>query len=296
MDCKKQFNARKTKKITTKDKRLFHAYVHKKQTYRELAHASGKNRKTLAKKFKTLNPKVHYAPIQHERVWVVFDGTFFRNICLLLFRTRDGWGEHNPRSSHKRYGRNLCWRFINWETIENISTCLDILDVICPKWYASFTLDGRRWVIQLLERRYPWIPIQYCLFHQMQTIERYTTKKPKTECGKHLREIITSLAATHKTIFQIRFRVWDFLWHEYLLERNDKGGFMHRRLRSARWSLRRNMKYLFTYQNHPHLTIETTTNTCDWYFSHLKQKVHIHRWISYENKQKIIELLLSENT
>lgn len=50
--------------------------------------------------------------------------------------------------------------------------------------------------------------------------------------------------------------------------------------------------YLFTYQNKPALGMPNTTNHCDGLFSHIKQKVLIHRGISKQRRKKMIDYML----
>ncbi|MFH1298699.1 MAG: hypothetical protein ABII07_02635, partial [Patescibacteria group bacterium] len=56
--------------------------------------------------------------------------------------------------------------------------------------------------------------------------------------------------------------------------------------------LRTNLPYLFTYQNKPILKMPNTTNHCDGLFSHIKQKVLIHRGISKQRRKKMIDYML----
>jgi hypothetical protein len=53
------------------------------------------------------------------------------------------------------------------------------------------------------------------------------------------------------------------------------------------------LPYLFVSYNYFHtLSIPNTTNWLEWYFSHLKSKVRIHRWLKKERKIKLILSLL----
>jgi len=255
-----------------------------------------RSHKTLRKYFDRLQPPVGFS---QPLIWpqcVVFDATFFwRGFGILLFRTR--WQKCASRSKkNQRIWKNLCWKQIATETIESVSSGLDILDIICPDWYRWFTIDGRKWVRELLEKRYPWVPVQFCQFHQKQIIERYTTKKPKTLCGQDIRRLIESLSITDEYSFTVSFRVLQIVHRTFLLERNEKWNYMHKRLRSAFRSINTNLPYLFTYKKYSNLYIENTTNTCDGYFSHLKTKIWNHRGISLERKRKMIDDLLSRNT
>lgn len=69
--------------------------------------------------------------------------------------------------------------------------------------------------------------------------------------------------------------------------------FMHRRTRSTYFSLRRNIKYLFIYQDYLwRLDIPNTTNGIEAVFSHIKYKMNLHKWLREERKIKLILNLL----
>lgn len=190
-------------------------------------------------------------------------------------------------------GYNLHWRFIETETIAEVSAGLDILDKLGYK-IKSATIDGRKGIIKLFETRYPGLPIQLCQFHQAQIIRRYTTNNPKTECGIKLKAIMQCLTEVDYIEFQDLINNLKEEYYDFLKERNENGEFMHRRLRSAFRSLKSNMTYLFTYKNHPELSIPNTTNSCDGSFAHWKQKVKIHRGLSRQRRNKMISFLLNQ--
>lgn len=104
----------------------------------------------------------------------IIDATYFssRSDGLALIRTNTGY--------------NLNSRFISSESQESMSLLMnDFTSAGYPLHTQSFTVDGRRLmirllVIRLLEKRYPDIPIQMCLFHMKAIIRRYTTMRPKT--------------------------------------------------------------------------------------------------------------------
>ena len=69
---------------------------------------------------------------------------------------------------------------------------------------------------------------------------------------------------------------------------------MHRRIRRAIRSLKRNLPYLFTYreEQQKELNIPNTTNTYEGYFKHLKSRVGSHPGLKRNCKQKLIERIL----
>lgn len=223
----------------------------------------------------TVEPDIPPPPI--TPVNLLLDATFFsRSDGVLVFRAQK---------------RNLHWRFIASENLAEITAGLESLE---EKGYRfqSTVIDGRKGVIQLLEARYPDIPVQLCQFHQAQIIRRYTTNKPKTQCARALKALMHHLTKTDETVFASLFESWCEEYDRFLKERNEQGQFKHRRLRSARRSLKTNMSYLFTYKRYPALQIPNTTNSCDGSFAHWKQKVKIHRGLRQHRRNKVIHYLL----
>lgn len=211
---------------------------------------------------------------------VVFDATFFgRTDGVLVFRAGK---------------KNLFWKPIRSETIKIIAECFESLDQ--QKFeFKSFTIDGRKGVIQLLKTRYPGVPIQLCQFHQAQIIRRYTTNNPKLPCAIELKALMGLLTEVDENVFKSLFETLYELHEDFLKERNEQGQFKHRRLRSAFRSLKTNMPYLFTYKKFPELNIPNTTNSCDGSFAHWKQKVKIHRGLRKHRRNKMIDFLLAQS-
>lgn len=155
-----------------------------KQTYVELGMTLEKNRKTIQK---YLTKTIQYTgeiPTLHEteRMCIVIDATYFssRNDGMALIRSNTGL--------------NLIYDFIKSESLESMSHIMNTFDSAgYGKHTDSFTIDGRRFMFDLLTKRYPKIPIQMCIFHMKAIIRRYTTLRPKTRLGKALKILKTIL-------------------------------------------------------------------------------------------------------
>jgi hypothetical protein len=209
----------------------------------------------------------------NRHINLVFDTTFFgRSYGILVFRAN---------------GRNIYSRIVDGEKIYYIVECLNYL-LELGYTFKSFTIDGRKGVIQVLKGLFPNIPIQLCQFHQAMIIRRYTTNNPKTECGIELKELMRDLTKLDKITFAEKFFLLSKKYSLFLKERNENKEFIHKRLRSAFRSLRTNLPHLFTYKNHSSLNIPNTTNSCDGSFSHWKNKVKIHRGLRLDRKEKMI--------
>jgi hypothetical protein len=158
--------------------------------------------------------------------------------------------------------------------------------------FTAFVGDGRVAV--------PWlfsdIPVQMCHFHQEQIIVRYTTLHPELPAGEELLSLSKTLAHTSKATFTAAFEKWCLKWDTFLKEksRDAKGHwhYTHKRLRSARGSLRAHLPYLFTFEDYPELNIPNTTNSLDGSFKKVKTAISVHSGLTHARKLKLITTLL----
>ena len=158
--------------------------------------------------------------------------------------------------------------------------------------FIAFVGDGRVAV--------PWlfsdIPVQMCHFHQEQIIVRYTTLKPELPAGQELLALSKTLAHSTKADFTDTVEAWCLKWEEFLKEKSkDSKGiwhYTHKRLRSARASLKAHLPYLFTFQDYSELNIPNTTNSLDGSFKKVKAAISIHTGLTHERKLKLITTLL----
>ena len=87
--------------------------------------------------------------------------------------------------------------------------------------------------------------------------------------------------------------VWFCKWESFLNERkqdaNGKYRYVHKRLRSAYRSLKKNLPWLFTWYDNIGLNIPNTTNSIDGQFAELKNKLRNHNGLSIARKRKFID-------
>jgi len=142
------------------------------------------------------------------------------------------------------------------------------------------------------------IPVQYCQFHQVKTVTKYLTRKPKTEAGRALRLLALLIKNMTEEEFRTELAEWHAAYESFLNERTPdsqkKRGweYTHRKLRSAYTSLKTNASRLFVYQKYPDAHLPNTTNTLDGMFSQIKNRVAVHRGLSKERRYKIVGEIL----
>lgn len=213
----------------------------------------------------------------------------------------DGWGilvVIDP-AADLRLGENTVLYYAVLEGTERTVDYEVATDTIESMGYRiiAVTIDGRRGVKHMLEER--GIPVQYCQFHQLMTITKCLTKKPKLKQNIELRKIALTLAKTNEITFEAMLAGWYQQHGKWLKERDPiTRRYAHERTRRAYFSLVRNLPNLFTYQ-HDYLqeyTEETgkpvanTTSPLDGRFGAWKDKLIPHRGAS---KKRIVTILCS---
>ena len=141
---------------------------------------------------------------------------------------------------------------------------------------------------------FPDIPVQLCQFHQVKTVSRYLTRNPKTEAGKALWQLALTLKSSKQSDFEHDLQTWFEQYQSYLNERTfntetGKSHYTHKNIRSAYFSLKRNLDYLFVFEQYPDLNIPNTTNLLDGTFSDMKRLLACHHGMSRENKIRFIK-------
>ena len=141
------------------------------------------------------------------------------------------------------------------------------------------------------------IPTQMCHFHQKQIVIRCITLNPQLPAGIALLAIVNTLTTSTEAEFTTMFTDWCVEWDTFLKEKslNPKTGrrsYTHRKLRSARDSIKRHLPILFTYLRYPELNIPNTTNSLDSSFTKIKNSIAIHAGLSRKQKIKMVMTLL----
>ncbi|MDO4777195.1 MAG: hypothetical protein Q4A06_07025 [Cardiobacteriaceae bacterium] len=154
----------------------------------------------------------------------------------------------------------------------------------------SITCNERRG----LEKLFPGIPTQLCQFHQMQIINRYLTRNPKSLAAHELKALALTLKNSTQTGFEAALQAWHEQHEAFLDERTTnplthQSRYPHFRLRSACHSLKRNLPHLFTFERYPDLGIHNTTNLLEGRFADLKAKLRCHQGMKKENKVRFIK-------
>lgn len=205
------------------------------------------------------------------------------------------WGRHYGvlvvRSSDLK--QNLYWSEVPRETIREYADARHALAEL-GFTFDAIVLDGKPGVRALFAD----IPVQVCQFHQIASIRRYLTGRPKLDAGKELRILSLALPRLTEPVFTQALMEWHARWDSFLKERSisaetGRWTYTHRRIRSAYRSLKTNLPFLFTYQRYPELHIPNTTNSIDGSFSHLKDRLRLHRGLKEKRRWRLIQEILA---
>lgn len=244
-----------------------------KQTLEQLSRTYSLDHKTIQKYFRERRPETRfpYELIPPHPVFLVIDAYYrSRGDGTIVFRVPE-------------MQQNLLWYDIEYETILAYTRGVDTL-VQAGCEVKGITIDGRPGTIRALEY---YAPVQHCQFHQLQTVTKYLTKRPKFESHQTLKRVSSALTKVDEAVSTHLLDAWFGRYGDLLKERTYHPGrswsYTHDHLRSCYNSLRRNLPHLFTYLDY--LGMPNTTNTLDGSISHLRTLHRIHRGKSFSQKE-----------
>ena len=135
-------------------------------------------------------------------------------------------------------------------------------------------------------------PFQICQVHIQRAVQTKLTKKPKTQAGMELLALNKELIELSSDDFIKRLENWQekqFL-NEKTTDDNGKWRYTHARLRSAHYTFKRNLAFLFTYESVKNLP--KTNNGLEGEFAHLKTKLRVHSGLKFTNKMSLFLIIL----
>jgi hypothetical protein len=250
-------------------------YSSGKQTYAQLAEQFCCSTKTIQR---LLDKVVIIKRSEFSGVAVVvMDTTYFgRGFGVMVFKN-----SFDGVILYKQYVRYETNALYLSGIAEIVRRGISIQGIVC---------DGRQGLFGLFGD----IPVQMCQFHQIQIVQRYLTRKPKTQAAIELKKLTLKLTKISKNDFVNNLNQWYLRWSDYLNERSrssstGKTFYTHKRLRSAYLSLKRHLPYLFVFEEYKELMIPNTTNDLDGQFADLKNKLRNHNGLSKERKIRFID-------
>ena len=256
-DCGRRFDGG----IRRDKTQVINDYVEGKQTLEQLAIKYGVNEKTIRRDLEGMRYVQKISKYKH--VTIQMDTTYWgRNFGLMVI--------------YDAIRKRVLWRkYVRNETIA------DYMEGVTWLEKQGFKIYG---VVQL------------CQFHQMLIVRRYITQDPDIEASKVLLDLVNDITKMDKESFIGALDEWYEKYKDVLNERVQDNRikrrtppFMRPRLRSAYFSVKRNMYYLWTFYDKPETGLPNTNNALEGLFSDLKTKVRVHSGISKEHRKKLLD-------
>lgn len=230
------------------------------------------------------NPPTPEPLKEPKEIYLKADAKYFgRWGCLLLYKE----------------GRNLIyWSFVRRENFFNyvydlaqIKKLGYIVIGVTSDWHGS--------LVSAVNNAFKGeVPHQRCLVHTQRLCESLLTKNPKTRAGINLLELVKQLNQVRNhyeaDLWTNRLTFWErdygYLTTERTYDFKEDGSrtwwYTHKNLRRAFRTLKITLNHFFLYLDYGGL--DKDTNGLESEFSHLKQKINMHRGLTRERKIKAV--------
>ena len=271
--CGKQFRGGNRQRCSEE---FWKEYLENKQTYKEIGNRYGVSESTvkrrIAKIHEDWNPR-----IPPKVGFLLLDTTYFGR----------SWGVLVAMDA--RTGSILYRKYLRHERIKDYQECVSTIE---SQGFVvkGMVIDGMRGLFKAFSS----YQTQMCQYHQCAILRRYLTQNPRLEAGKELLILSKKLTTSTKSEFTTLFKEWEIKWNDFLNERSinsitGKSYYVHKKLRSARRSIKSNMPYLFVYQEDGSRCLPNTNNKLEGKFTDLKKNLNNHSGMSKENRKRFID-------
>lgn len=258
-----------------------------RQVYRYLVRDSGMSQSTIQRLFQSYLKQAPTVAIRNKtHVHLMIDGTYFSNeLCLILYYDHDiRYVQLYRETDQERY------KEIKEDLANLVSLGVNIYSITC---------DGHKAILKAIKQTLPDVIVQRCLVHIKRQVKTFLSTNPKTDVGKELLRFSNQITAI-KTIEQCNLWLASFSkWHSqnknYINEKTIntetlRWWYKHKNLHLATTHLIKAIPNMFYYLNDPE--IPYSTNRLESYFTHLKDKLTLHRGLRFENKKNFIKWYL----
>lgn len=225
----------------------------------------------------------------------VFETPPPRKIVAMMDTTYWGWNFGVVAIKDAIRGTFVWTKFINRK--ERVNDYVEGVEHLTKSGFEieAVVSDGLRGLRERLHQ----YKFQYCQFHQVKTIKHWLTSHPKLEASRKLLDLAYFMSDTDKASFVGLFQEWEMQWKDFIKERavgsDGKSHYVHKNLRTAYHSLKRNMPYLWTFEDYYGQGIPNTNNGIESAFTDLKSHLRLHKGISEERRKILILKFISRH-
>ena len=240
----------------------------------------GVTSRTLSKEFKQFfleNPNGP-TPLNFQAKLLIVDAKFIHGnkLCALIAVTEED---------------KIFWQFAN---AENYKTWSAYLGQFSPP--EVVVADGHKGVAYFVRRYWPKTAFQRCHFHMVSLVIHYLSRNPNTEAGQQILELMYRLKQVKiyedRDKWKLLHRIWEKQYEKVLAEKNESGGYVHRKLRSVGFIVRKAIPNLFTFLDYP--GCPNTTNLIEgWVNTAIAERLRRHRGLRLSQKKTLVSIILS---
>jgi hypothetical protein len=248
-----------------------------------IAKKYGVTRRALSKEFRKFflkNPN-GIAPLGFQAKRLIVDAKFIHGsmLCALIAVTEDD---------------RIFWQFAEGENYGTWYACL-----VRFKPPEVIVADGQKGVAGFVKRYWPDTAFQRCHFHMVSLVIQYLSRNPKEEAGQRILELMYQLKTVKnhedKKQWLMFHRIWEKQYEKIFAEKNESGGYVHRKIRSVRFILRKALPNLFVYLDYP--GCPNTTNLVEgWVNTAIAEGLRRHRGLHLSQKKTLVSIILSHLT
>ncbi|MFM7017110.1 transposase [Flavobacterium sp.] len=265
----------------------FKKWIIERQVYKYLTRDSGMSQSKLQCLFRAYLKEAPTVAIRSKKkVHLLIDGSYFTNkLCLILYYDHD-----------IRYVQ--LYRETNQEKYREIKEDLENLKELGVEVY-SVTCDGHKAILKAVRKAFPDVYLQRCLVHVKRQVKNYLSQHPKLPQSRALLQIAAQITAikTHeqrnewlKLFYDFYTANESFINAQSKQETTGRYWYTHKNLHAACSLLMAALPNMFCYLDDAE--IPYTTNRLESYFSHLKEKLTLHRGLRFEAKKNFIKWYL----
>jgi transposase-like protein len=149
----------------------------------------------------------------------------------------------------------------------------------------AIAMDGEVSVLRAIRIIWPKIKVQRCLYHIQREGMRWLRSQPKTQPGRELRILLSTLCHVknirERNAFIKNYKQW-FNTHHIFIQSLPKTNIAFKDLKRTIVLINNALPEMFRYLKNP--LLPATTNTLESFYSRLKSDYRRHRGLSQNNK------------
>ena len=245
-----------------------------------IARHYGLTRRALSKEFRPFfleNPNPPISQGFKTKILIV-DAKFIhgRQLCVLIAVTEDD---------------QIFWQFASAECY---SVWRDFLIHFSPP--EVVVADGQKGMAHFVKQQWPRAAFQRCHFHLVSLVGHYLSRNPKEEAGREILRLLYQLKEVktyeERDRWKLLHEIWEKQYEKIFSAKNESGGYIHQKLRSVRFILRRALPDIFTYLDYQ--GCPNTTNLVEgWVNTAIAERLRRHRGLHLLQKKTLVSIILS---